>query len=440
MGNDRDDSFKFHDSAADRRLAEAVSLWSYLPQLLRYPLRGYALGVVVVLGLLFAMALYAGLFGIAMLAILVGWLGFYLLEVVGDTASGHALPPPLGTEVFSQFEFGRIGLLLGYVIFLELVPLYLAVFHHSEGARRLAVVMLVILPAFIALLAMEDHAWEALNPFKLVLFIFQTGFAYLVICAVLVASLVVAVVIGRHLVSALAYMLLLYCLILVCHLLGFVAYHRQEQLGLTVAVAKPTEASRRFEVQQAALQGLLETIGQLAAANNAHAAVKLILQPAAGVTEPSVFYQQLFEALRARKHTALALVAGSRLMEVLARGKHHERALDIYEQCLDLASRFEPPDINLCVPLAETALQTRRFPLFEKIVAQVTARHPETEVAISLTFLRARYLAEFDKDDTAARILLEPLLANATHPWHTQITALYNALSGGSQRRHSALQ
>lgn len=433
MERNPDDDLKFTDPEADRQLAEATSLWSYLPTLLRYPLRGYALGVVVVLGAMFALAVYAGVFGIAMLGLLFAWLGFYLLEVVGDTASGHALPPALGTEVFSQFEFGRIGLLLGYLIFLVLVPWYFAMFHHRHDAGWLTAAALLICPAFIGLLAVEDHAWQALNPVRLALFIIKTGLAYLLICAVMLVALAVALMLGRHLASILAYMLLLYCLVLLCHALGFIAYHRQDQLGLAVAVTKPTAEGRRNQAQQATLEQLLTTVDSLTASNNSREAAKLILAPVGALPQPRIFYQQLFEALRTRKHTALALLTGAHLIGILMREKYVAQALDIYEQCLDLTPIFEPRALDLCVPLAQAALETRRYPLFEKIVAGVGARHIETPAAVSLEFLRARYLAEVRDDDAAALARLQPLLVHTNHPWHMRIAALQRTLGNPTQ-------
>lgn len=433
MAHNPDDDLKFTSPEADQRLAEAASLWSYLPRLLHYPVRGYALGVVVVMGVMFGLCVYAGIFGIAMLGLLLGWLGFYLLEVVGETAAGHALPPPLDTEVFSQFEFARIGLLLAYLVFLVLLPWYLAEFHHRHDAGWLAAGMLFVCPAFIALLALEDHAWDALNPVKLALFILQTGLAYLLICIVMVGALAVALMLGRHLASLLPYVLLLYCLVLVCHTLGFVAYHRQEQLGLTVAVAKPSEETRRTQAQQATLVKLLNTIDRLTAANHSEAAARLILAPVGAVPQPRIFYQELFEALRTRKHTALALITGSHLIGLLTREKQAAQALNIYEQCLDLTPFFKPRVIDLCVPLAQTALETRRHALFEKIVTGVAERHTGTSVAVSLEFLRARYLAEFRNDDATALARLQPLVAYTAHPWHAHIAALYRALGGPSQ-------
>ena len=432
MRRDPNDDLKFTNPEADRRLAGTASLWSYLPQLLHYPLCGYALGVTVVMGVLFALCIYAGIFGIAMLGLALGWLGFYLLEIVGDTAAGHAVPPPLGTEIFSEFEFGRIGLLLTYVIFLVAMPWYFAAFHHQHAAGWLTATTLFLLPAVVALLALEDHAWQAFNPVKLPLFIIHTGLAYLLICAVMLAALAAALLLGRHLASILAYMLLLYCLILICHALGFVAYHRQDQLGLTVAVAKPTAEIRRREAQQATLAELLNTIDMLTAANNSPAAARLILAPVGAVPEPRLFYQELFETLRTCKHTALALLTGAQLVGILLREKRMDQALNIYEQCLDITPMFEPRALDLCVPLAQAALETRRYPLFEKIIAGVRSRHAATTVGISLGFLRARYLAEVRHDEAAAIAGLQPLLAESSHPWHARIAALYRTLGGGA--------
>lgn len=432
MDRDSNSSVKFQDSAADRHMAEAASLWSYRAQLLRYPVRGYAPGVVVVLGALIAVTLQAGLLGIPMLIILLGWLGFYLLEVVGDTVTGRALPPSLGTEVFSQFEYAGVGLLWAYLFSLVLLPAYFWKYEHLRTAGWLVCIALFFLPAVIALLATEHRFWQALNPLKIVLFIVHTGYAYLLICVVMITALAAAIVLGRHLVSALAYMLLLYCLILVCHTLGFVAYHRQDQLGLSVATDKPTKETRATEARHTALNHRLHDIDRLAAQNNARAATELVLAPVIPSSQTRVFHEELFEALRARRHMALALLAGAKLMEVLIAEMRRERALDIYEQCLDVAWRFEPRKLADGVPLAETALQSRRFPLFEKIVAGICARHRGTDTAIALQFLSARYLAEIRKDDAAALAALQPLLAAQAHPWHTRITALHRVLDNSS--------
>lgn len=147
----------------------------------------------------------------------------------------------------------------------------------------------VLFLAFIGLLAVEDHAWEALNPIKLALFIIKTGVAYLLIYAVMILALAVALMLSRHLASILAYMLLLYCLILICHTLGFVTYHRQDQLGLAVAVEKPSENSRILAVHAAGLKRLLARIDRLTVANNAHAAAPLILIPVDEPEEPKFF-------------------------------------------------------------------------------------------------------------------------------------------------------
>lgn len=430
MSGDPDESLRFQNPDADRRLAEADSLRQYAPQLLRYPVRGYALGVVIVVGILFTLSLRAGIFGIAMDALLAAATCFYLLEVVGDTMTGRARPPVLGTEFFSEIEFGAIALMLVYLIGLILIPTYLGEFHRNAATLWLSRIMLFLFPAFIALLATEEHFWNALNPLKLGVFILQMGWAYLLVCLIMVASLWAARILGAHLLGVLPLMLFLYCAILACHTLGFVAYHRQEQLGLSVAVEKPTENTRKIAEREAALKRLLNRVDRLVAARNARAAAPLILTPAEEPVEPQYFYQELFEALHRRRDWALMLITGTRLIAVLAQHKHYKHALDIYEQCLDVTPQFEPRDANLALTLAQVALQSKRFTLFEKIAGGISVRHSGTELTTSLQFLRARYLAEFKKDDVGAIALLDPLLAEKNHPWHARIHGLHVALSG----------
>lgn len=429
MDRGADGDLSLRDPEADRRMAATPSLWRYLPQLALYPLRGYALGVVLVLGTAFMLVAKAGLFGIAAGAILMGWFGFYLLDVVGETALGHARPPPLGTEVFSQFEFGRILLLFAYVLGLVLTPAYFAAFRHNHAAAWLVAAMLFLLPAFIAQLALEDDLLSILNPAKLGYFILITGPAYVGVCVLMAAAGALNVLLAGHVAAVLTHMLTLYCLIFTCHLLGYTAYHHHEKLGMAVAVPKPTDETRRAETQRTALEARLTRLDAFAGQEQWQAAVALVLAPERAVNDARLFYEELFEALVTRRQPALALAAGTRLMEILAQQQRFLRALDIYALCLDLSAQFEP-NVNLCVLLAETALREHRLPLFERIVCEVPPRHPGTEAAISLQFLHARYLAETRHDDAAALALLAPLRSAGHHPLHARIQALYRALGG----------
>ncbi len=141
---------RLDDPEADQLMVTTPEVWRYLPKLLYYPVRGYALPIVIVIGALVWICGYAGIFGIAASGIVFGWMGYYSMGVVTRTALGHAIPPPLGTEVLFEGEKLRLAMLVMYIV---------AVLMMAYGATRpgqagwgilVFVVGVYLLPAFLA--------------------------------------------------------------------------------------------------------------------------------------------------------------------------------------------------------------------------------------------------------------------------------------------------
>ena len=163
---------------ADRLMVSTPQLWRYLPHLLWYPVRGYGLGIVIGMGLLAWLAGYAGPFGIALTGILFGWLGHYCMHVVTHTATGHAMPPPLGTEVLFQGDKLRFGLLFCYLgtLSLLLVPLFKP--DHAGWLVAVLILGVYLFPAFIAALALQPDLLGVINPWTWIRFAWQMGLPY----------------------------------------------------------------------------------------------------------------------------------------------------------------------------------------------------------------------------------------------------------------------
>lgn len=429
MAEDEHRDVRLNDPEADRLMVATEAVWAYLPHLLRYPLRGYALNIVVMMGAWIWLCGYAGVFGIPAASILFGWMGHYFMGVVSQTASGHAIPPPLGTEVLFQGDKLRLALLVMYVTAVLSFTFSLTRAEHPGYALMLFALGVFLLPAFIACLSLEPTAIHALNPLTWLMFVLHTGVPYLVACLALAGVGFLAVVLAGHLAGVLTGMLTVYLLMFACHLVGFIAYHHHEDLNLAVSVAKPTEESRALEAQAERLQALLVDVDAALQAKNPQAARDALLKGnSAGLINPRLFNEDVFEALRARHEDALSLIQGARLIQVLMREKRIGRALDICEQCLDISAQFTPEPPELVLPLAEEAVRAQRLRLFEKLAAAVLARWPEGEAAVAVQFLKARQLAE-QKQDDAARALLAPLVARESHPWRARIMALHNALT-----------
>jgi len=421
---------RLEDPVADQLMVSTPHIWRYLPKLLYYPVRGYALPIVVVIGIFIWILGYAGVFGIAASSIVFGWMGYYSMGVVLRTSQGHAIPPPLGTEVLFEGEKLRLAVLFLYVATVLLLS-YTTMLpgRHWESVLVFAVGV-YLLPAFLGSLALQPDLLTAMNPLVTLRFVWHTGFAYLFACLMFAALGFLGVFLSGHVAGILSSMLLVYGLLFVCHLVGYVAYHHQDEIELAVAVQKPTDETRAATAQAQRLAALLAAVDKKLEAKDPQGARDAILKEAgAGVANPRGFHEDLFEALCIRHQDALSLIQGARLIQLLVREKRLPRALDICDQCLDLNADFLPQPATSVPVLAEQALRDQRLPLYTRLEAAVQRRQPGSDEAAALQFLKAQALAA-KHEDAAALALVEPLLTRSAHPWAARIQALHKALSG----------
>ncbi|HEX5340768.1 MAG TPA: hypothetical protein VFX47_07795 [Gammaproteobacteria bacterium] len=419
---------RLHDPEADARMVAATSVWQYLPSILSYPLRGYALGVVLVIGLLFWLFDMAGIFAAAMAPITLGWLTVYLFMIVEDTALGHAIAPPLGTEVLGHSDYGRLILVIAFWLATGALGMWLM--HHGivHGMQICMLIAMLIFPAFLVTMALDGSAFSALNPLRLLRFMYHTGSAYLLAVTLMGVAYVLLAMLSGAVSSLVAHMIAVYFLVMSAHLMGFIAYHRHERLGIEVMVARPSEERTRMEAQQRRLDEVLQKACALSDGGDWDAARELLRKEPAAVTDLRVYHEELYEALRLRGQYDLSLVQGKQLVRCLVAQKRLDRALDICEQCLDVNRRFEPEPLADCVTLAEAALNAARFALFEKFISDVPSRHPQSTQAMALQFLHARWLAEYRKQDAEALAILKTLAVDVSHPWYHRVRALRQAL------------
>ena len=438
MSDDATREFRIDDPEADELMVSTPQTWRYLPKLVYYPLRGYAMPVVVTLGLGLWLAGYAGPFGMPLSGVMLGFLGYYSMNVVQRTALGHAIPPPLGSEALFQGERLRLLALIAYIGGSATAAILASRAGHPAYAALIGVAAVYFLPAFLANLVLQQSLAGAVNPINLLQFVFFTGIPYLVACLALAGVGYLVVLLSGHVGEAVLLVALVYGLVFVCHMVGYVAYHQHDKLGIAVHVARPTAESRALEAQQERLAAILAQMDKHLDAHDPHAARDVLLaESGADLINPRSFHEELFEGLRQRHQDALSLLQGERLIQLLVKEKRFPRALDIWEHGLDLAKDFVPGPPALVGPLAEQALREKRLKLFARIDLAVQARRPAGEEAVCLLFLKAQALVD-QKQDAAALALLTPLLAqlaaHGTHPWAPRIQALHRALQGMRQK------
>ena len=428
--------FRLDDPEADRLMVSTPELWLYLPRLFAYPVRGYGLAVTLTFGIALWIIGYAGVWGIPAAGIIFGWMSYYFMDVVQRTATGHAIAPPMGTEVMFQGDKVRLFMLVGYIGGVLLLMLSAQHAGHPGIAALVVCLGIYVLPAFVASLALQPDVLSILNPLVLLRFLWHTGFAYVLASLLLAAVGFVGLALAGHVSAISSDILLVYGLIFVSHMVGYVAYHRQDELGIAVAVERPTEEGLAEQTQAMRVAEILAQVDRHLQAHETRTAREALLaDDGSEQANPRAFHEELFEGLRLRHQDALSLLQGTRLIQLLVKERRLPRALDILEQCLDVAKDYLPEPASLAGLLAEQALRDKRLPVFTKLDAAVRARAPQGEAAVSLQFLKAQALVA-QKQDSAALALLTPLLGATGHPWAARIQALHKALSGMQGQGH----
>lgn len=407
------------NAVMDQRMANTASLLRYFPFMLLYPLRDNAALVIGLLAFLLWTGLQ-GLQGIPAFMIALIWAIHYALLVIERTADGYATPPTLGGD----------ALFLGHGPWIKALLLPTAVISgayalNAAGSMTAATALLgltaFILPAHWLVLACERDLFAALNPLRLMRVIVAIGLAYLLICAALTLAAGIALWLSGRWSGALFVALVLYLLFMICHLLGFAAYHRHEALGLEVRTALPDEAQRQLESQNRQLDLLLSGIDQKMRQHEAQSAMDLLLADQNDGIHPRLFHEELFERLHARDSVALLHAQGERLIQLLLREKRLDRALEICGDCLDVRKDFflQSPDDFL--RLVRHALDTKQVAVFERMMHDAGRSYPSMEVELGLQSVR--FEMEYRRDDAAARIKLAPLLLRQEHALYPQIAA-----------------
>lgn len=414
------------DHAADRRMADTPSLRAYLPRILHYPLSGHALPALI----MFTVFLWIGLqsiMGIALLAIVSPWVFHYAEAVIERTAQGQATPPQFGGDMIFLGGLAALRPLLGIALILgawywarESGP------WHAAGALAVGA---FLFPAFMLLLTVQNSVAAALNPVQLLQVIVGAGLAYPAVCLLLALAAAGVVLLASGAGLAMTLFVLIYTWLMVCHLLGYVAYHRAEKLGLAVKPHLAADERIKQEQQQTRLTALLAKIDRALAENNPQAAGAALFAEPGGPANVLLFHEELFQQMERRRHAGLLHAQGQRLITLLLLHKRAAQALDAAETCFDAHPDFAPAAPEQAVLLAEQALQAKRLGLFERLERGSATRYAGQPAAVSMAFLKAKYWYEHRRDETQARETLKPLLAHTGHPQHRQIAAYARALA-----------
>lgn len=408
---------------ADARMARSRGLADYWPWLLRYPLSGYALPVLAMLVAFIGLALGTSRLpygipdtGLPLLCISLLLGVHYTVRVIDHTTQGFATPPPLGGEALNLFAAMK-PLSLPAMLALSALALHP---EHPTLQRLLLLASIVVLPAYLFILATEENLGSALNPLRWLKVISVMGLTYLAPCAALLAT---AWLLGKAigtlgLVPLVA--LCAYLVIGIAHLLGYVGTLHRHALGLQQSVPDPDEALREQDHQRQ-LKSLLHYLQQRLQAGDERSAVQAVASHSGGPRDAIRFYEELLLALDTQGSAALIHATGQRLIALLLKAHRTSRALDIAEHCLNRQRGFAPQNPEQLEALLRQALRQGYAELFEHLLRNARADAHASEPAwANVQMLRAQHASDTLRNDRKALQLMQPLLAHEQHPRATE--------------------
>lgn len=404
---------------ADARMARSRGFSDYWPWLLRYPLTGYSLPVLLMLVAFIGFALGTARLpmgipdtGLPLLCISLLLAVFYTLRVIDHTTQGYATPPPMGGEALNLFAAMK-PLSLPAMTTLSALAL------HPEHPTLLCLLLVgagLVLPAYLFILATEENLASALNPLRWLKVISVMGLAYLAPCAALLASgwLLGEAVGTLGLLPLIA--LCIYLVIGIAHLLGYVGTLHREALGLQRTVQDP-DAALREQNHQRQLKALLHYLQQRLQSGDEHSALQAVASHSGGPLDAIRFHEELLLALDTQGSPALIHATGQRLIALLLKAHRAPRALDVAEHCLHRQQGFAPQHPDQLEALLRQALQQGYAERYEQLLENAAADAHAAEPAWSgVQQLRVHHASEVLKDDAEALALMQPLLMQTAHP------------------------
>jgi len=220
----------------------AKPFWQSLPQITRYPLSLVPLLIIVLCGVTPVLVpdSGAGVVGVLVQVAVYGLCIKYAYSIIDYTVLGDMEPPGLkialqvsGFEfVFKQFAV--IGFMAGVT--------YLAYEYLPLGLPTLVVIFLIItFPASVIVLIVDSSVAEAMNPQRLLDVVRSVGWSYLLLCCILLLSMfLVSCFVGlfsgqlpKGMFEFLVGGTLCYYTFMVFHLIGYVLFQYQTELGHT---------------------------------------------------------------------------------------------------------------------------------------------------------------------------------------------------------------
>ncbi len=371
--------------------------WRRLPQAFKYPLNASSMSLIVITSIASVVAVlmpFLWLLSILLYLFAAGALLKYSLTCLEHTALGEMKAP----DVMDAYQ-GGVGLLFKLIVMTVLLTLLVGGAAYYLGPAVggvLGFLVVVCFPAMLIRFAQSESLLEAINPIAALALIGAIGLPYgLLMAFILIMMTSVGLLqewIGQ-LVPAVSYLLQSmvssYYTLVTFHLMGYMLFQYQDQLGYSARIEDDEIAPAREEADRVAAQ-----IQVLLKEGDYERVVTLYYQAFKQFPNDARFFEQFFELLYVCKKAALMADFGSLYLNFLNRKKRIDKLTPVFKQIRLIAPDFLPDAPALRLQLAGLLKQQGDIALVIKLLNGMHKQFPDYPELPQAYFLLADTLAQ----------------------------------------------
>jgi len=335
----------------------------------------------------------------------------YLYAIIEVTAAGNMNPPAFS----AAFQGGGMSLLIQQFLMIFGAIFFVLFVLHSAGLMLGLVALaftLLVMPAAVLILAMEQSALAALNPFRQMAIIGAIGWSYFVLYGYLVLMVlsmgVVTEFVVTHFEPMLGYPLLgfasTYFMVVIFHMLGYLLYQYQYELGFSADSEEEDLATSTSESIN--IMRLAADVDISLKEGEYEKAATLLFQDYR--RRPHDLNQldrllRLLMALKATKSLRELVRPGLKMLMSQSRWKEIGTLLKLLYQEDD----FQLPDPQLAFDVAQGLHHVGEHKLVLRLLKDLHQVHPDFPLLPEAYLLMAKTLANGFKDQVRALKYLE---------------------------------
>ena len=415
-----------------------VPFWQRLSEITLYPAKPAAMITIGVLALARLLGLLPGLAGWLLDLLVTVALYRFAFEVLRATANGRMEPPEGMGETAQSSGWLAIWLQLIFIIAAVLLIVLL-----GWIGLALCVVMLVGYPGAVMSLAIDQNLGHALNPGTWIQIMTRLGWPYFVAFGLILVIFISAGNAQSWLVKLLPlaiglpvfYFISGYALIATFHLMGYLIWQYQDELGFTPETAPVLQLHRNADADQYILDEAAQMVRD-GETDMATEALRAHLRERGGTEAVHTQYRKL---VRLKGDRSELVRHGREWLPVLLAQDREKTAVELCRELTDLDPTFVVTDAESNARLAQRASTLGHAQLALRLINGFHKRHPKSADIPAMYLLAARLLSErMGKDAEAKSLLTQIRGAYPNHALIPQIDALMKLIDSVSAKKPAA--